>query len=122
MPENVWRERESYAFSVLELAESFERIPSYPFPDADEPEQAISALPPAGVGAVYAGDARSEIEPVLVSVDLAQSSVSRSLGLGTVDSQALLVELLRSVLIAAEEFPSGIEQLALMNYQTGRTR
>ena len=116
MPESVWRERQGYALSVLELAESFERIPSYPMLDADEPEQTIGALTPAGAGAVYAGDGQSEIRPVLISDDLVQSIVARSLGLGAANTQALLVELLRSDVITAEEYSSRIEQLVLMNY------
>lgn len=116
MPENVWRERQEYALSVLELAESLERIPSYPMLDADEPERTIGALTPAGSGAVYAGDDQSETRPVLVSDDLVQSIVARSLHLGAVNSQALLVELLRSGAITAEEYSSKIEELVLMNY------
>ena len=116
MPEKVWRERQAYALSVLELAESLERIPSYPMLDADEPEQTISALTPAGAGAVFAGDDQSETRPVLISDDLVQSIVARSLGLGAVNSQALLVELLRSGVITAEEYSSRVEQLVLMNY------
>ncbi len=116
MPEDVWRERQAYALSVLELAESLERIPSYPMLDADEPEQTISALTPAGAGAVYAGDDQSETKPVLISDDLVQSIVARSLDLGAVNSQALLVELLRSGVITAEEYSSNIEELVLMNY------
>ena len=116
MPENVWRERQAYALSVLELAESLERIPSYPMLDADEREQIISALTPAGAGAVYAGDDQSETRPVLISDDLVQSIVARSLGLGAVNSQALLVELLRWGVIAGEEYSARVEQLVLMNY------
>ena len=116
MPEDVWRARQAYALSVLELAESFERIPSYPMLDADEPEQTIDVLTSAGAGAVYAGDGQSECRPVLISDDLVQSIVARSLGLGVVNSQALLVELRRSGVITAGEYSSKIEELVLMNY------
>ena len=116
IPENVWRERQAYALSVLELANSLERIPSYPMLDADEPELTISVLTPGGAGAVYAGDDQSETRPVLISDDLVQSNVARSLGLGAVNSQALLLELLRSSVITAVEYSSRIEQLVLMNY------
>ena len=84
--------------------------------DADEPEQTIDALKPAGAGAVYAGDGQSEFRPVLISDDLVQSTVARSLGLGAVNSQALLVELRRSGVITAEEYSSKVEELVLMNY------
>ena len=116
MPEDVWKERQAYALSVLQLAESFERIPSYPMLEANEPEKTIDALTLAGVGAVYAGDDQSEVRPVLISDDLLQSIVARSLGLGAVNSQALLAELLRSDVINAEAYSSGIEQLVLLNY------
>ena len=116
MPENVWRERQAYARSVLELAESLERIPSYPMLDADEPQQTIDALTPAGAGAVYAGDDQFETRPILISDDLVQSIVARSLGLGAVNSQGLLVELLRSGVITPEKYSSKIEELVLMNY------
>ena len=116
IPEEVWREREAYSLSVLELADSFERIPSYPMLNASEPEETMDALTPAGAGAVYSGDQLPEVNPVLVSDDLLQSFVARSLGVGAVNSQALLAELLRSEVIAADEYSSKIEQLVLMNY------
>ena len=116
MPEDVWSARQAYARSVLELAESFDRIPSYPMLDADDPELTMDVLTSAGAGAVYAGDAKSECRPVLISDDLVQSIVARSLGLGAVNSQALLVELHRSDVITAEEYSSRIEELVLMNY------
>ena len=114
--EEVWRERQAYSLSVLELADSLERIPSYPKLDASEPEETIDALTPAGAGAVYSGDQQSGVRPVLVSDDLLQSFVARSLGVGVVNSQALLVELLRSDVITAEQYSSKMEQLVLMNY------
>ena len=116
MPREAWGERQKYALALLELAESLERIPSYPMLAANEPEKTIDALTPAGAGAVFAGDEQSDVRPVLVSDDLLQSHVARSLGLGTVNSQALLVELLRSHIIRAEEYSSKIEELVLMNY------
>ena len=116
IPENIWKERQAFAHSVLELAESFERIPSYPLLEANEPEKTIDALTPAGAGAVYSGDEQFEVRPVLISDDLFQANVARSLGLGAANSQALLSELLRSGGITAEEFSSRIEQLVIMNY------
>ena len=116
MPEDAWKERQAYARSVLELAESFDRIPSYPMLAANEPEKTIDALTLAGAGAVYSGEEQSEVRPVLVSDDLLQSTLARSLGLGAVNSQSLLQDLLRSDVITAEEYSSRIEQLVLMNY------
>ena len=116
IPANAWKERQAYALSVLELAESFERIPSYPMLVANEPEMTINALTPVGAGVIYSGDEQSQVRPVLISDDLVQSHVARSLGLGAVNSQAILMELRRSVVITAEEYSSRIEQLVLMNY------
>ncbi len=114
--EDVWKERQAYALSVLELAKSFERIPSYPMLAASEPEKTIDVLTLAGAGAVYSGDEQSEVTPVLVSDDLVQSQVARSFGVETVNSQAILIELRRSDVITAEEYSSSIEQLARMHY------
>ena len=116
IPEEASKVRQEFGLSVLELAESFERIPSYPMLVANEPEKTIDVLTPAGAGAVYAGDNQSEVRPVLVSDDLVQSNVSRYLGIGTVNTQALLQELLRTEVISDQEYSSRIEQLVLMNY------
>lgn len=115
-PEDVWKKRQAYARSVLELADTFERIPSYALLDADDPEGAIEALTPAGAGAIFAGGEQFEVRPVLISDDLPQSNVARSLGFGAVNSQALLIEMLRSDVITAAEYSSKIEKLVLMNY------
>ena len=116
IPANAWKERQAFALSVLELAESFERIPSYPMLAANEPEMTINALTPVGAGVIFSGDDQSQVRPVLISDDLVQSHVARSLGLGAVNSQAILMELRRSDVITAEEYSSRIEQLVLMNY------
>ena len=116
MPEEAWRKRQEYVVSVLALAESFERIPSYHMLEANEPEKVIDALTPSGAGLVYAGDEHSEVRPVPVSDDVVQSLLARSLGLGVVNSQALLIELLGSDVITAEDYSSRIQQLVLMNY------
>jgi len=121
-PEDVWKKRQAYALSVLELADTFERIPSYSILDADDPEGAIEALTPAGAGAIFAGDEQFEVSPVLISDDLPQANVARWLGLGAVNSQALLIELLRSDAITAVEYSSKIEELVLMNYWFVRIR
>ncbi len=122
IPEDVWKERQAYARSVLELADTFERIPSYSILDADDPEGAFEALTPAGAGAIFAGDEQSQVRPVLISDDLPQSNVARWLGFGAVNSQALLIEMLRSDVITAAEYSSKIEELVLMNYWFVRIR
>ena len=122
IPEDVWKKRQAYARSVLELADTFERIPSYSILDANDPVGAFEVLTPAGAGAIFAGDEQSGIRPVLISDDLPQSNVARSLGFGAVNSQALLIELLRFNVIAAAEYSSKIEELVLMNYWFVRIR
>ena len=116
IPEEIWKRRQEYTLSVLELAESIERIPSYPMLAANEPEKTMDALTPAGAGAVYSGDEHSEIRPVLISDDLLQFHVARYLGMGTANTQDLLQELLRSGLITDQEYSSRVEQLVLLNY------
>ena len=116
MTEDVWKERQAFARSVLELAYTFERIPSYAMLDADEPQAAIDVLTPAGAGAVFVGEEQSKVRPVLIADDLPLANVARATGLGAVNSQALLIELHRSDVIAAEEYSSKIEKLVLMNY------
>lgn len=122
MTEDVWKERKAYARSVLELADTIERIPSYSILDADDPEGAIEVLTPAGAGAIFAGDEQSEVRPILISDDLPQANVARSLGLGAVNSQALLIELLHSNVITEVEYSSKIQELVLMNYWFARIR
>ena len=94
--ENAWKERRTYGLSVLKFAESFERIPSYPLLDADEPEKTIDALTSAGASAVYFGDEHADARPVLVADDLLLSQVAQSLGFGAGNSQTALIELLDS--------------------------
>ena len=120
--EEVWKERQAYARSVLELADTFERIPSYSILDADDPQGAFEVLTPAGAGAIFAGDEQFEVRPVLISDDLPQSNVARSLGFEAVNSQALLIELLRDEVITEAEYSSKIEELVLMNYWFVRIR
>ena len=116
MTEDAWKERQAFARSVLELADTFERIPSYTMLDADNPQAAIDVLTPAGAGAVFVGEEQSKVRPVLIADDLPLANVARATGLGAVNSQALLIELHRSDVIAAEEYSSKIEKLVLMNY------
>ena len=122
VPESFWKKRLEYVSSVLELAESFQRVPSYPLLGARGPERFIDTLTDAGAGAVFAGAVQPTTKPVLVSDDLFQSTISRSLGVGTVNTQALLLELLRSDEITSEEYSAWIEQLVLMNYWCVRIR
>ena len=116
LPEDDWLKRLEYAESVLELADSFERIPSYLLLDANEPGELMGALTPAGAGAVLAGDKLPMAKQVLVSDDRLQSDIARSLGVGTVNTQLLLFELALKDVITYEEYSSYVEDLAQMNY------
>ena len=102
--------------SVLEFAESFERIASYPLLDAEQAEKVVDTLTEAGAGAVYAGDEQVATSLVLVSDDLGISDYARSLSRDTVNTQAVLQELHRTNEISADAYSSYVEQLALMNY------
>ena len=102
--------------SVHGLADSLERIPSYPLLDANQPEGLIDALTMVGAGAVLAGDRLPIAKQVLVSDDRLQSDIARSLGVGTVNTQLLLFELARTDVITYEEYSSYVEKLAQMNY------
>ena len=115
-PEDSWRKLKRYASSVFELAKVFERIPSYPILSIDEPQEIVEMLKPSGAGAVYLGDEEFEVDPVLISDDLALSRLARSRDISVANSQALLVELLHSDIITEGTYSSKIEELALMNY------
>ena len=108
-----WRE---FVCSVLEFAESFERVASYSLLDADQAEKIVDALTDAGAGAVYAGDEQVATSLVLVSDDLGISYYARSLSRDTVNTQAVLQELHRTNEISADAYSSYVEQLALLNY------
>ena len=116
LPEDDWVKRLEYAEAVLKLADSLERIPSYPILDADDPEGLIDAITLAGAGAVLAGDEMPSTDLVLVSDDRLQSDIARFLGVGVANSQVLLFELAHSGVITYKEYSSHVEQLAQMNY------
>ena len=116
MAEAAWKTWREYAMSVLEFAESFDRIPSYPMLDVDNAVELSNVLTDAGVGAIYAGDELASSRQVLVSDDLIQSTLARSLGIASTNTQALLIDLRRSGNIGDEEYSCWIEKLALLNY------
>ena len=79
MTEDAWKERQAFARAVLELADTFERIPSYTMLDADNPQAAIDVLTPAGAGAVFIGEEQSKVRPVLIADDLPLANVARAM-------------------------------------------
>ena len=109
-------ERRAFVHSVLEFAESFDRIPAYRLLETDDPKHLSETLTHAGVGAVFAGNEQQATGHLLISDDLGLSSVARSFGASTVNTQALLDDLLRVEIITGEEYSSYIENLVLMNY------
>ena len=108
-----WQE---FVSSVLEFAESFDRIASYPLLDAEEADKLVDVLTRSGVGTLYAGDDEANTRLVLVSDDLWLANVARFLSMGAVNTQAILVELLRSGTISHEAYSQAIERLASLNY------
>ena len=117
VPDTHWTNWQAFLQSVLQLAESFERIPSYRMLDVEDIESHIAALTETGVGAVYAGDEHSSAKLLLVSDDLVLSIYARSTGIGATNTQAVLSELHRSNLIADEGYSVWVEWLALLNYR-----
>ena len=91
-----WTKWQEFVGSVLEFAESFEHIASYRLLDADDIEKLVDVLTWAGAGAVYAGDEQSTERLVLISDDLGLCEVGHSLGVGAVNTQAVLSELHQS--------------------------
>ena len=116
MTEDDWAKQRELVRSILQFAESFERIASYPLLDVPDMEELGDALTWAGVGAVYAGDEQPESEPVLVCDDLALAGAARSIGVQAVNTQAVLEELRRSDTITSDAYSSWIERLVLLNY------
>ena len=109
-----WQE---FVTAILVFAESFERVPSYPLLKAEEADKLVNALTRAGAGTIYAGDDVNETPLVLVSDDLFLAEFARLVGIGSVNTQAILGELLRSNVITADAYSQWIERLALLNYR-----
>ncbi len=114
--EDDWRSWNEYLTSTLNLAESFERIPSYPILSIDDHQETLETLKMSGMGTVYLGGDGSETNSVLISDDLVLAKCIRTYGTGVANSHALLKELLRFGTITNETYSSKIEELALMNY------
>ena len=115
--EDMWTEWQEYVTSVLDLCESLERIPTYKALEISDIEAHMDTLTPAGASAVYAGEEKAEGNSVLISDDLGLSNIARGLGIGVVNTQAVLQELLDSNMVSDEEHSAWIEQLVSMNYR-----
>ena len=115
--EDAWSKRQEYLESLRDLAESFERIPSYRVLEINDLEDIKGALTLVGVGSVFAGYEDTENGSVLISDDLVLSQFARSRGISVVNTEAVLYELHRTDGISDEANSSYIEQLVLMNYK-----
>ncbi len=118
LSEEDWTSRLEYIQSVLNFAESFERIASYRIlePNTEEFEKLVDVVALAGAGWICARDEQATGKLLLVSDDIGLSSVAHSLGIDAVNTQAALEELRRSEVITDEAYSSWIEQLVLLNY------
>ncbi len=121
MTEQSWNERRGYLHSLLEFAESFDRIPSYPLLDVAERSKLIDVITLHGAGAIFAGEETDE-GCVIVSDDLGLSELAQSYEIKTFNTQAVLMELVRSETITEEFYSSAIERLASLNYWFLRVR
>lgn len=120
--EDDWESWNEHMSSLLDLAESLERTPSYQILSVDERQEAVEVFKPSGMGAIYLGDEENVTDSVLICDDLALSKMARSRDTGVANSQALLMEILNSGTITEETYSSKIEELALMNYWFVRVR
>ena len=102
--------------SVLEFAETFDRIPSYALLGVDNADELVDALTASAVAAVYADDQNRTAVRVLVSDDIVLSAYGSSIDVGAVNSQDILRELLRSGTITADDYSTAIEGLSLLRY------
>ena len=116
MTEDGWEKQKAFVRSLLEFAESFERVASYPLLNVADVEDLGDALTWAGVGAVYVGDEQPGAKLVLVCDDLGLASVARSVGVQEVNTQAVLEELRKAGAITGDAYSSWIERLVLLNY------
>ena len=114
--DEAWARRKEFVSTLLEFAESFERIPSYRMLDIHDAEMQIDVLTAAGVGAVYAGEERPANRLVLVSDDLVLANFARSVGVGAANTQSVLEDLRKHDAITDEAYSQWIERLALLNY------
>ena len=110
----TWRE---YLLSVLELAESFEQMPSHRLLDIDDLDKFVDAFTEVGVATAYVGDEETDSKRLLLCDDFLISEFARSIGTESVNTQAVLIELHSSGFVTSEEYSKFVEQLVLLNYR-----
>ena len=120
--EQYWVERRRKMESILALADSLERIPAYPMLAVGDAQDYIDVLTSSGAGSIFAGEESNGPNPVLVSDDLVQADLARSVGMNVVSSQGLIVELLDTGIISDCEYAGMIEEMVKTNYWFVRVR
>ena len=120
--EEDWDNRRKCLQSVLEFAESLESVPSYRLLDTDDLEGLVDELTDVGAAAAHFGDDETDSTCLLLCDDHLLSEYARSIGVGSVNSQDVLLELYRSGIINNKEYSRFIEQLILLNYRFVRIR
>lgn len=115
--EGDWANWQGYIRSVLQFAQSFERIASYPLLEAEDSKKMMDVLTPAGAGSIYAGNEQPAAGVLLVCDDLGLSQVAHSFGIKAVNTQVVLQKLHESSEITDAEYATWIERLVLMNYR-----
>lgn len=116
LPETEWVQWRQFVSSMVEFAESFERVPSYGLLNVDDVGQIQSTFTLAGAGSVWAGGSKLLEGLLLVSDDLVLSNLARAVRGGAVNTQAVLRELDRCGSIDRGEYSRLVERLATMNY------
>ena len=119
LSDEEWTEHAEFARSLLELAESFEAIPSYPVLDveSDTLELFADALGNAGVAAIFAGGEDPHGRPLLVSDDLGLATLAGAFGAKAVNTQAVLLELRRSGELTDEQYSAFVARLSQLHYR-----
>ena len=119
LSDEEWTGHAEFARSLLELAESFEAIPSYPVLDVepDTLELFADALGNAGVAAIFAGTEDPHGRPLLVSDDLGLATLAGAFGAEAVNTQAVLLELRRSRELTDEQYSAFVARLAQLHYR-----
>lgn len=119
LTDEQWHEHQEFARSLLDFAESFAATAAYPAAEAEyeSVQQLRELLTDSGAGAIFAGDDGAAGRPLLVSDDFGLAEIAGALGIPTVNSQAVLLELRRSEILSDLEYSSKIAEMARLSYR-----